>query len=50
MKLIGKLKEEVDKAETKEEKKKIIEEAGVQLTDDELEKVAGGGAYIYLPV
>lgn len=42
MELIGKLKEEVDKAETKEEKKKIIEEAGIALTDDELDKVAGG--------
>lgn len=42
MKLIGKLKEMVDKAETKEEKKELIEKAGVQLTDDELEKVAGG--------
>ena len=42
MELIGKLKEKVDKAETKEEKKKLIEEAGVALTDDELDKVAGG--------
>ena len=42
MKLIGKLKEKVDKAETREAKKKIIEEAGVALTDEELDKVAGG--------
>ena len=42
MELIGKLKEKVDNAETKEEKKELIEEAGIQLTDDELEKVAGG--------
>lgn len=42
MKLIGKLKEKVDKAETREEKKEIIEEAGVALTDEELDKVAGG--------
>ena len=41
-KLIGKLKEKVDKAETKAEKKELIEKAGVALTDDELEKVAGG--------
>ena len=42
MKLIGKLKENVDQAETREEKKELIEKAGVVLTDDELEKVAGG--------
>ena len=42
MELIGKLKEKVDKAETKAEKKGLIEKAGVALTDDELEKVAGG--------
>lgn len=42
MKLIGELKEKVDLAETKEEIKKIIEAAGIALTDDELDKVAGG--------
>ena len=42
MKLIGKLKEKVDQAESLEVKKGLIEEAGVALTDDELEKVAGG--------
>ena len=40
-----KLKEEVEKAETKEEKKSLIEDAGVILDDDELEQIAGGGAY-----
>ena len=42
MKLLGFLKDKVDKAETKEEKKNIIAEAGMELTDDELEGVAGG--------
>ena len=49
MKLIGKLKEKVDKAETREEKKKIIEEAGVALTDEELDKVAGGNESPFHP-
>ncbi len=42
MKLTGKLKEEVEKAETKEEKKSLIKDAGMELTDEELEQVAGG--------
>ncbi len=28
-----------------EEAKKVIEEGGMELTDDELNQVAGGGAY-----
>ena len=42
MRLVGRLKEEVEKAETKEEKKVLIEEAGMELDDEELEQVAGG--------
>ncbi len=42
MELTGKLKEQVEQASDKAEAKKIIEEAGMQLTDDELEQVAGG--------
>lgn len=42
MKLIGKLKENVEKAENKEEAKKMIAEAGMKLTDEEMEQVAGG--------
>ena len=58
MELTGKLKEQVEKAETKEEKKsliedagmelsaeeakKILEEAGITLDDAELDQVAGG--------
>ena len=42
MKLTGDLKNQVEKAESKEEKKKLIENAGMELTDDELDEVAGG--------
>ncbi len=45
MKLLGELKDKVEKAENQEEAKKVIEEAGMELTDDELNQVAGGGAY-----
>ena len=44
MKLIGKLKEKVEQTENKEEAKKLIEDAGMMLTDEELEMVAGGGS------
>ena len=42
MQLTGNLKKQVEKAETKDEKKSLIENAGMLLTDDELESVAGG--------
>ena len=42
MGLTGFFKNKATKAETKEEKKSIIAEAGMELTDDELESVAGG--------
>ncbi len=42
MKLIGELKEKVEKTENKEEAKKIIEDAGMELTDEEMDQVAGG--------
>ena len=42
MKLTGKLKEQVEKAESKDEKKSLIEKAGMLLTDDELDLVSGG--------
>ena len=48
MKLIGKLKENADKAENREEAKKMINnagaEAGIMLNDEELDEVSGGGA------
>lgn len=43
MKLIGNLKNQVEKANSKEEAKGIIEKAGMQLTEDELNMVVGGG-------
>lgn len=45
MKLVGELKDKVEKTEDLKEAKKVIEEAGMELTDDELNQVAGGGAY-----
>ena len=42
LELTKELKEKVEKAETKEEAKKIIEEAGFILDDAELDQVAGG--------
>ena len=42
MKLTGLLKEKVDKAESMEHAKNLIEDAGMELTDDELENVTGG--------
>ena len=42
MKLIGNLKDKVDKANNKEEARDIIANAGMELTMDELELVAGG--------
>ena len=45
MKLTGELKEQVEQAETKEEALKIIEQAGIELTDEELDQVAGGGLF-----
>ena len=42
MKLVGDLKDKVEKAKTTEEAKEIIEEAGMELTDEEMDQVAGG--------
>ena len=42
MKLTGKLKEKVSEAENKEQAKEAIKQAGMELTDDELEMVSGG--------
>ena len=49
MKLTGELKEKVEKAETAEEAKKTIEEAGMILDDTELDQVAGGIPMLELP-
>ena len=42
MQLTGELKEKLENAESKKEAKKILEEAGVELTDEEMDQVAGG--------
>lgn len=42
MELSKELREKIENAENKEEAKKILEEAGLELTDDEMEQVAGG--------
>ena len=42
MKLTGNLKKQVDEAADIAEKKKLIEKAGMKLTDDELNMLAGG--------
>ena len=47
MKLTGKLKETVSKAETKEQAKELIAKAGMKLTDEEMDMVAGGQCEIY---
>ena len=44
MELIGNLKKQTEQTCSKEETGEIIEEAGMKLTDDELETVSGGGA------
>ena len=49
MELIGKLKKKVDKASTKEEKRELIEEAGMKLNDVELEMVSGGAGRDFNP-
>ena len=43
MKLVGKLKKQVEETKNKEEAKEVIEKAGMQLTDDDLDNVTGGG-------
>ncbi len=42
MKLIGNLKKQVEETTSKEEAKEVIEKAGMELTDEELNQVAGG--------
>ena len=42
MKLVGNLKKQVEETKSKEEAKKVIEKAGMELTDEELDNVTGG--------
>ena len=44
MKLIGELKEKVEAAESREEARRAIEGAGMELTDDELDGIAATSA------
>lgn len=42
MNLVGELKNKVEKAHSPEEKKQLIMDAGMELTNDELDLVIGG--------
>lgn len=42
MELTKELKEKVEKAKSAEEARKLLEDAGVELTDAEIDQVAGG--------
>ena len=44
MELTKELKEKLENAESKEEAKKILEEADMELTDEEMDQVAGGSS------
>lgn len=48
MKLVGNLKKLVEQTKNKEEAKDVIGEAGMLLTDDELNNVIGGVKYYLL--
>ena len=45
MKLKDKLKEQVENTKTKDEAKAILEDAGLVLTDTELDQVTGGAFF-----
>ena len=49
MQLTGELKEKVEQAENKEQAKELIAEAGMELTDEKLDQVAGGSSAINNP-
>lgn len=48
MKLVGELKNKVEKAETSEEAKELIKNAGMELTEEEMNQVSGGAEWIKL--
>ena len=50
MKLTRELKEQVEKAESVEEKRQLIEDAGMELSDEELEQIAGGLGNLKNPI
>ena len=45
MKLVENLKEKAEGIRTKEEKRELIEKAGMKLDETELEQVAGGSKF-----
>ena len=47
MKRTGNLKNQVEKAETREAARDAIANAGMLLNDDELDQVGGGASFIY---
>ena len=49
MELTGELKKKVEQAETKEEAREIVKEAGMLLSDEELDEAAGGGGWVTNP-
>lgn len=50
MKLTRELKEQVEKPESVEEKRQLIEDAGMELSDEELEQIAGGLGNLKNPI
>ena len=48
MKLTGELKKHVEETDSREEKKRLIEEAGMELTDEEMDIVSGGSTDLRL--
>lgn len=50
MELSKELKEKVENAKSAEEAKKILAEAGLELTEEELDQVAGGYPVFALPL
>ena len=50
MKLVGELKEKVEMAESLEEVRQVIENAGMELTEAELESIAGGRRRTYAQI
>jgi hypothetical protein len=46
MSLIGRLREEVEKAGAREDKKGLSEQAGMELKDEELHQVVGGNCSV----
>ncbi len=42
MKIVGELKNKVEKTQSNEEAKKLIKEAGFEINDEELDEISGG--------